>query len=100
MKKSTKDLLWIGAGIGVVLLYIKGKAVEAAAAVASPATPSATSAANAAAAAAGASTSATEAAGTVPGTSTISGSSLGPTASDTDTGPITSPSQLSGYVRV
>lgn len=99
MKKSTKDLLWIGAGIGVVLLYIKGKAVEAAA-VASPATPSATSAANAAAAAAGASTSATEAAGTVPGTSTISGSSLGPAASDTDTGPITSPSQLSGYVRV
>lgn len=99
MKKSTKDLLWIGAGIGVVLLYIKGKAVEAAAA-ASPATPSATSAANAAAAAAGASTSATEAAGTVPGTSTISGSSLGPAASDTDTGPITSPSQLSGYVRV
>lgn len=99
MKKSTKDLLWIGAGIGVVLLYIKGKAVEAASA-ASPATPSATSAANAAAAAAGASTSATEAAGTVPGTSTISGSSLGPAASDTDTGPITSPSQLSGYVRV
>lgn len=98
MKSSTKTLLWLAAGVGVVYLVKKSADANAAPLVSSlpagtsPVTPSGAVAPATGVAAGTASTSLSTVEGAGAGTSIIDNNS------GVDSGPITSPSQIADYI--